>query len=231
VERIDKLEYDLEVLAKTNPYAAINYIRRGIGYDEYLQQYAEYQRMKPEDLLEIVTELQESARDFETFEEWFAYMEEYKRELDRQKEQREKRNIDGVMLATMHSSKGLEYEVVILPDVNEGIIPYKRAVSPEELEEERRMYYVAMTRAKQYLHVFSVVRLHGKEMEMSRYVGEMSLAPEELLPGTHVSHVSFGKGIVIAQDNGRVRIYFSSLDAEKLLHLDVCQKNNVLRIE
>lgn len=231
VERIDKLEYDLEVLAKTNPYAAINYIRRGIGYDEYLQQYAEYRRMKPEDLLEIVTELQESARDFETFEEWFAYMEEYKRELDRQKEIREKRNIAGVMLATMHSSKGLEYEVVILPDVNEGITPYKKAVSEEELEEERRMYYVAMTRAKQYLHVFSVVRFHGKEMELSRFVGEMFLAPEELLPGTHVTHVTFGKGIVISTDKEKIRIYFPSLETEKVFRVDVCRKNNVLKNE
>ena len=187
--------------------------------------------MKPEDLLEIVTELQESARDFETFEEWFAYMEEYKRELDRQKEIREKRNIAGVMLATMHSSKGLEYEVVILPDVNEGITPYKKAVSEEELEEERRMYYVAMTRAKQYLHVFSVVRFHGKEMELSRFVGEMVLAPEELLPGTHVTHVTFGKGIVISTDKEKIRIYFPSLETEKVFHVDVCRKNNVLKTE
>lgn len=173
IDRIDKLEYDLEMLAKTNPYAAINYIRRGIGYDEYLQQYAEYRRMKPEELLEVITELQESARNFDTFEEWFAYMEEYKQELERQRELREKRNIRGVMLATMHSAKGLEYEVVFLPDVNEGITPYKKAVSPEELEEERRMFYVALTRAKQYLHVFSVVRLHGKEMDESRFIKEM----------------------------------------------------------
>jgi len=231
VDRIDKLEYDLEMLAKTNPYAAINYIRRGIGYDDYLQQYAEYRRMKPEELIEIVTELQESARDFETFEEWFAYMEEYRRELEHQKDLREKRNVDGVMLATMHSSKGLEYEVVILPDVNEGITPYKKAVSGEELEEERRMYYVAMTRAKQYLHVFSVVRLHGKEMELSRFVGEMALAAEELLPGTHVTHTTFGKGIVVATDKERVRIYFPSLDVEKIFHFDVCRKNNVLKTE
>lgn len=231
VDRIDKLEYDLEMLKKTNPYAAINYIRRGIGYDEYLTQYAEYRRMKPEELLEIVTELQESAREFETFEEWFAYMEEYRRELDRQKELREKRNVDGVMLATMHSSKGLEYEVVILPDVNEGITPYKRAVAPEELEEERRMYYVAMTRAKQYLHVFSVVRLHGKEMDLSRFVGEMALPATELLPGTHVVHKTFGKGMVIAQNGERVRIYFDSLEAERLLNVDVCRKNNMLKIE
>ena len=231
VERIDKLEYDLEMLAKTNPYAAINYIRRGIGYDDYLTQYAEYRRMKPEELLEIVTELQESAREFETFEEWFAYMEEYRRELEHQKELREKRNVDGVMLATMHSSKGLEYEVVILPDVNEGITPYKRAVSNDELEEERRMFYVAMTRAKQYLHVFSVVRLHGKEMEVSRFVGEMVLGKEDLEPGTHVVHATFGKGIVVAREKERVRIYFASLDEEKVLHIEVCRKKNVLKTE
>ena len=228
IDHIEKLEYDLEMVSKTNPYAAINYIRRGIGYDDYLTQYAEYRRMKPEELLETVTELQESARGFDTFEEWFSYMEEYKKELERQKELREKRNIDGVMLATMHSSKGLEYEVVILPDVNEGITPYKRAVSAEELEEERRMYYVAMTRAKQYLHVFSVLRLHGKEMELSRFVGEMAISAEELLPGVHVIHATYGKGIVVAQDKERIRIYFDSLQGERLFHLDVCRKNNVL---
>ena len=231
VDRIDKLEYDLEMLSKVNPFAAINYIRRGIGYDEYLQQYAEYRRMKPEELIEIVTEIQESARDFETFEEWFAYMEEYRRELEHQKELRERRDVDGVVLATMHSSKGLEYQVVILPDVNEGITPYKRAVSPEELEEERRMYYVAMTRAKDFLHVFSVVHHHGKELEPSRFLGEMALPSEELLPGTHVVHTTYGKGIVVARDKERVRIYFDSLSEERLFHLDICRRNNVLRLE
>lgn len=230
-ERIDKLEYDLTMIAKTNPYAAINYIRRGIGYDDYLVQYAEYRRMKPEELTEIVTELQETARNFATFEEWFAYMEEYKKELEHQKELRAKRNVDGVMLATMHSAKGLEYEVVILPDVNEGITPYKRAVSKEELEEERRMYYVAMTRAKQYLHVFSVLRHHGKEMEISRFVGEMSLSAQELKPGTRVVHVSYGKGVVTAVDKERARIYFDSISGEKLFQLEICKKRSILTIE
>ncbi|MBP3577627.1 MAG: ATP-dependent helicase [Lachnospiraceae bacterium] len=231
VDRIDKLEYDLEMVSKANPYAAINYIRRGIGYDDYLTQYAEYRRMKPEELIEVITELQESARGYDTFEEWFHYMEDYRRELEHQKELREKRNVEGVMLATMHSSKGLEYEVVILPDVNEGITPYKRAVSEDELEEERRMYYVAMTRAKQFLHVFSVIRLHGKEMELSRFVGEMALGTSELAPGTHVIHKTFGKGIVIAQEGEKVRIYFDSCGAERLFQLDICRKNNVLTLE
>ena len=80
-------------------------------------------------------------------------------------------------------------------------------------------------------HIFSVKRLHGKEMTLSRFVGEMALGKEELLPGTHVIHSSFGKGIVIAGDGERVRIYFDSLSGEKVFHLETCRKNNTLKIE
>ena len=135
------------------------------------------------------------------------------------------------MLATMHSAKGLEYDVVILPDVNEGITPYKKAVSEEELEEERRMFYVAITRARQYLHVFSVIRHHGKEMELSRFLGELSLPKEELKEGTRVVHATFGPGIVTAQEKEKIRIYFEKLQQEKLLQLEICRKNNVLTVE
>ena len=52
---------------------------------------------------------------------------------------------------SFHSSKGLEYKIVYIIDVNKGIMPYKKAVSKDELEEERRMFYVAMTRARDRL--------------------------------------------------------------------------------
>ena len=230
MERLEQLEYDLDLISKANPYAAINYIRRGVGYDSYLEEYAQYRRMKPEELLETLTELQESARGFQTFEEWFAYMEEYRRELEQQKQLRERRDVDGVMLATMHSAKGLEYEVVILPDVNEGITPYKKAVSEEEYEEERRMFYVAMTRAKRFLHVFSVKRLHGKEVDASRFLEEMAVGAMQLPAGTHVEHAGFGKGIVVAQDRDKVRIYFERLSEERVLSVDMCRQNNLLKV-
>ena len=182
-------------------------------------------------MLETLTELQESSKGFQTFEQWFAYMAQYKKELEHQKEKRQQRNVDGVMLATMHSSKGLEYEVVILPDVNEGITPYKKAISEEELEEERRMYYVAMTRAKQYLHVFSIFHLHGKTIEASRFLGEMNLSAEKIEAGTKVVHIKFGRGTVISQEKGQIRIYFETLKAERLLQLEVCKKNNLLKME
>jgi DNA helicase-2/ATP-dependent DNA helicase PcrA len=78
LERIDQLEYDLALLGKMNPFAAVNYIRKGIGYEEYLKEYADLRRIKPEELIEILDELQESARNFKSYEAWFAHMEEYK---------------------------------------------------------------------------------------------------------------------------------------------------------
>ena len=56
-----------------------------------------------------------------------------------------------MQLMTMHGSKGLEYKMVILPDVNEGNIPQKKAKEDREIEEERRMLYVGMTRARKCL--------------------------------------------------------------------------------
>ena len=68
-----------------------------------------------------------------------------------------KMDTDSVNIVTMHASKGLEWKVVVLPDVNEGVVPHKKAVTREELEEERRMFYVAMTRAKEHLFIFYVI--------------------------------------------------------------------------
>lgn len=75
-------------------------------------------------------------------------------------------------LATLHSAKGLEYENVYLIDVNEGIMPYKKAVLDAEIEEERRMFYVGMTRAKKNLHLFSVKQLNQKDADISRFIAE-----------------------------------------------------------
>ena len=58
-------------------------------------------------------------------------------------------------------------------DANEGITPHKRAVLEEDLEEERRLFYVAMTRAKELLYLFSVKKLYNKKAERSRFVEEL----------------------------------------------------------
>lgn len=173
-ERIEQLEGDLRVLSRTGPFAAINYIRMGIGYEEYLRNYAEYRRISQDNLLEVLEELQDGARQFRTYDEWFAHMEEYTKELKRQKKQQEML-AECVSLATLHSAKGLEYKNVHILDVNEELMPYKKAVLDADLQEERRMFYVGITRAKENLFIHSVKKYNGREVDVSRFVGEMQL--------------------------------------------------------
>ena len=173
LERLTQFEYDLGILDGMNPYAAINYIRRGIGYEDYLKEYAQYRKLKEEELYEILDELQESARGFKNYEEWFEHMEEYKEELRRQSLENRRNKTDCITIATMHSSKGLEYRAVFIIDANEGITPHKKAVLEADLEEERRLFYVAMTRAREYLYIFSAKERYNKTTPWSRFIDEL----------------------------------------------------------
>lgn len=171
-ERIEQLEADLRVISRIAPYAAINYIRNGIGYEEYLTDYGNERNMKTEEFFDVLDELQDAAKQFKTFEDWFLHIEEYREELKRQKEELDS-STESVTLSTLHSAKGLEYDLVFIIGCNEDIIPYKKAVLPADLEEERRMLYVGMTRAKTELYMSASKKINGKEMETSRFIEEI----------------------------------------------------------
>lgn len=172
VDRINRLEYDIMMLEKMTPYAAICYIRKGIGYDEFVEEYASMRRIKPEELYDILDELEDSARSYKTYEEWFKHIEEYGEELKKQFQNRTELE-DAVELSTIHSAKGLEYKSVFIMDANEGITPYKKSVLDADIEEERRLFYVAMTRAKDYLHILYLKERYGKEVKVSRFIEEI----------------------------------------------------------
>lgn len=173
-ERIEQLEFDLAAISAMKPAAAVNYIRKAVGYNDYLKEYARFRRMKEEELLEVADQLQESAAGFAGFPEWFAHMEEYGKELEAQARNRtdapEAR--EGVTLMTMHGAKGLEYGIVYIIDANEGVAPHRKAVLEADLEEERRMFYVAMTRAKERLCICAAKERYGKRLEPSRFIRE-----------------------------------------------------------
>ena len=175
-DRIEKFEHDLKMMKNMAPFAAINYIRYGIGYDEFLKEYAQYRKIKVEELYDLLREIQESAKGYKTFQEWFDSMDAYKEKL---KEQSEKvRQQEGIVVSTLHSAKGLEFERVYILDVNEGCMPYQKAILDPEIEEERRMFYVGMTRAKKELHLYAVEERFGKKMEPSRFLVELEEAPK-----------------------------------------------------
>ncbi|NLL72511.1 MAG: ATP-dependent helicase [Clostridiales bacterium] len=175
LERIDQLEYDLAMISTMKPYAAIQYIRRGIGYDGFLKEYADQRKMSVEELYDILDEIQESSRDFNSYTEWFTYMDEYREELKRQAQNNRKKKTEGVNIMTMHGSKGLEFHTVFIVDANDDIIPHKKAVLPEDMEEERRLFYVAITRAKEGVYIFSSKQRYNKEMKPSPFIRELEI--------------------------------------------------------
>lgn len=170
-ERIEKLEFDLKLMQRMNPYASINYIRKGIGYDDFLGEYAQYRSINKDDLYDILDEIQAGAKVYATFEEWYEHIETYTAEM-KQLTKNKNSNPDAVTLATLHSSKGLEFENVYIIDANEGIMPYKKAVLEKDIEEERRLFYVGMTRAKTNLSIYSVKSVNDKTAQTSRFVRE-----------------------------------------------------------
>lgn len=170
-DRIEKLHMDIQCIRTMRPFAAINYIRKAIGYDSFIEEYAEYRKIEKEGLYEVLDALQESSKEYTGFEEWFAHIERYKKELEEVYAQ-QKNQKEAVTLATFHSSKGLEFEEVHIIDVNEGITPYKKAVLPSDMEEERRMFYVAVTRAKKKLYLYAPKKVNNHEMELSRFLIE-----------------------------------------------------------
>ncbi|MEE0283484.1 MAG: ATP-dependent helicase [Lachnospiraceae bacterium] len=169
LDRIDRLELDLRMLKDMAPYAAVNYIRYGMNYEEYLQEYAKARRMKPEELTDILDEIQDGCRPFKTVEAWYEHLTAYKERLLEQRGKKE-RDPDAITLATLHSAKGLEFQEVFLVDVNEGTIPHRKASMEADLEEERRLFYVGMTRAKDRLHLFYVRERYGKRVDPSVFL-------------------------------------------------------------
>ncbi len=174
-DRICDLEADLRAMAPLKPVAAVNYIRKAIGYDDYLRSYAEFRRMKPEELFETADKLAESAAEFTTFEEWKEHAARYEEELKKQSLEETEEAKDRVTLSTMHSAKGLEYPVVFVVDANEGIVPHHKAGLSADIEEERRLFYVALTRAKDRLHVAAVRERYHRKTDVSRFIEEAGL--------------------------------------------------------
>ena len=165
VSSIEQLEQNDKWIQKLDLYGACFYIRKVIGYDSYLKDYVKEQGMNWEEAKEILDFIQESTREVRNLEEWKDNIKQYEDTLKNSGEEKE-----GVYIITMHACKGLEYPVVFLPDCNEGKIPYKKATSSEEIEEERRIFYVAMTRAKYHLEILYIEDKLKRHLQVSRFV-------------------------------------------------------------
>ncbi len=161
-ERVRNLFRDIRNLSGRKLYLQIHYIRNIIGYDGYLRE--KYGGTKAEELIRTAAAFQELSGQFASLRDLKAYIAAYEDTLkDMQEQKQEKAGVDAVNLLTMHASKGLEFDSVYLPDCQEGKIPSAKAVTAEEIEEERRLFYVAMTRARHSLCLMAAKGKTGKD--------------------------------------------------------------------
>lgn len=137
---------------------------------------------------------------------------------------------DSVKLITFHSAKGLEFHTVFVAGVTDGMVPYHKAKASKEIEEERRMFYVAITRAKKNLFI-TYPRFNGRSnTKPSPFIGESTtshsgnkdLSNKFIKTGSMVHHKKWGKGRVLSLSRNRkgekeIRVQFSSVGVKRLL--------------
>ena len=169
-EETEKLEKHLEALSKLNPKEAVLFIRKEIGYEKYLEDFAKKKNKDFTEWWESLEEITAMSEGYPDLDAFFRFVTEFnRRALERRKPEEEK----GIRFMTYHSAKGLEFDEVFLPDCIEGIIPDGRAKKPEEIEEERRSFYVALTRARKGIHIYVTKTRYSKKVYPSRFIPEL----------------------------------------------------------
>lgn len=150
IERIDEFCGELSMIGRLPAFAAINYIRKGIGYDQVVADRCAVTKERMDDIMNDLDIISSVAKKYSSIPDLLS-------ELSRLREASKKKEPvgDAVNIMTLHAAKGLEYKRVFIPDVVEGVLPYRLSVLEDEVDQERRLLYVGMTRAKEELYLFT----------------------------------------------------------------------------
>lgn len=179
---LEDLYEDLMYIKSLAPEYAISYIRTTLDYDRYVLEYCHERKIKSKNIVEILDELESSSKSFKTIFDFFKHIDEVREELNKKNQEQKNNSLndianEGVLLATMHSSKGLEFKNVFIAGVVDGVIPYLNSddidIDENYIEEERRLLYVGITRAKDNLTISIPSKRFNKKTDKSRFLAEI----------------------------------------------------------
>lgn len=234
VKTINDLDIDITYVKGLNPKNAISYIRTTLDYDRYILDYCTNRKIKTNGLIEILNELESSATNFKTIQEYLDHIERVKSEIVDNKNNKE---TDGVIFTTMHSAKGLEFKNVYIIGANEGTIPHEKSyeIDDEEkkndqIEEERRLMYVAITRAEENICISSPINKYGKRVSKSRFVEDIKAPTKKEMDsisiGDKIYHKKFKEGIIVEKNGDSIKIRFK--DVDRVLNSKVCLTKRII---
>ncbi|WP_207742061.1 ATP-dependent helicase [Clostridium paraputrificum] len=208
-KKLDELKRDFNYIKKSSLSSGIQYIVTDMGYIDYLKTYTERFGGNIEDLEEIVEEFKMSASSFKTIFEFFEHVDEVGKKIE---ESKRNKTDDRVLLSTIHGVKGMEFKNVFLINCNEDTMPHSSS-KEENIEEERRLFYVGITRAIDNLFLFVPKMRKGKFRDASRFIEEGGFmeivkASHGLVKDSVVTHKAFGTGKVVEVNGDEVGILF-----------------------
>ncbi len=174
IQSISKFKYCIEMAGRMSPFPAINFLRNAVGYQSYIKKHPDTQ--KRESYLQELENILEIAKTKKTMQEMICFLVE---RINGNEHTLSEAKDEGVNILTMHGAKGLEYKIVFIPQVNESLVPMMKEKTKENLEEERRLMYVAMTRAKDELYISYVNKKADRLMSASRFIYEINDLPLE----------------------------------------------------
>lgn len=177
IYHINNFERQLKTMKKLSPGLAATYVQKAVGYEKYLRRLAAGDEGKLSEWKEMLEWLKADAGRFASVAEWRAAQEEHTKALEQGNNisnGREQTDTDAVIrLMTVHGAKGLEFDTVIIADCNENVFPHGRLQEEAEVEEERRVFYVAMTRAKENLELLYLTGTRDRPRLPSRFLNPL----------------------------------------------------------
>ncbi|WP_085829495.1 ATP-dependent helicase [Clostridium massiliodielmoense] len=209
LKKIDEVKKDIQNLNRMSLSGAINSVLHTLDYYDYLKDYSKKFKLDITELEEILEEFISASQDYTTIITFLAHISEVKDEIKNNKNNEEK---SGVILSTIHGVKGMEFKNVFIINCNEENIPHINSID-ENLEEERRLFYVGVTRTIENLWVCICNEIRGKNKSASRFIKECNLTVifNDLFKKDEiVFHKSFGKGKITSIDDNKIEIEFQN---------------------
>lgn len=241
LENIKKLSREFKQLSRKSPYEGILFIENELEYIDYLKDNCKTLGYSFESIKSILSNIKIIANETKLIPEFLERLNALEKHIQESKYNKDK---NAVYLSTIHSAKGLEFEEVYIVDLVDGEFPSASTIEDYEqgifkpMEEERRLFYVGMTRAKTHLDLITMDFINNEKAENSRFIKELqdimislkeSKTKNSLQSGASVLHTKFGKGQVISINKDIIEILFDNGELKKL-SLNSCLKKNLLKV-
>lgn len=175
IKAVERFKQDVEYIRKLPPFLAVKYILKSIGYEAFNDSRNFSENLSSDirqEYKEIIEWICEEAKKHDSFDEWSNAKKKYDESIKR-KDSLKAQHESNIYLMTVHASKGLEFDRVWIPDCNENNFPHGRMTDTDTCEEERRIFYVAMTRAKKSLELLYLTGTKENPRLPSRFLNPL----------------------------------------------------------